>query len=142
MFSRALLLFLLGLLELLALIMPESLLDLAPPSFLFIRACLIGTLVFIYCICREGKGFVPFSAIPLLVSFFLLPFGSTDFSEYLTCAYALSPVWAAELLLARASSKRFPGLHASQFGFFGNIGLCLLILFPIYVCYVVLNLAG
>lgn len=140
MFGRVLLLFLLGLLELLALfILPDSFLDLAP-SFLFIRICLIGTLVFIYCICREGKGFVPLSAIPLVISF--LPFGSADLSEYLICAYALSPVWAAELLLVYASSKRFPSLHASQFGFFGNIGLCLLILFPIYVCNIAFNLAG
>lgn len=140
MFSRALLLFLLGVLELLALgIMPDSFLDLAPP-FILVRICLIGALVFIYCICREGKGFVPFSAIPMVISF--LPFGNADLSEYLICAYALSPVWAAELLLVYASSKRFPGLHASQFGFFGNIGLCLLILFPIYVSCALPNLAG
>lgn len=83
------------------------------------------SLVFLYGMCRDGKGFGFLSAIPVLLSF--LPLLSADSVGYVEFVYALWPVWAVEILLIVASSRRFPRLHAAQFGLVGKAFLYLMV---------------
>lgn len=83
------------------------------------------SLVFLYGMCRDGKGFGFLSAIPVLLSF--LPLLSEDSVGYVEFVYALWPVWAVEILLIVASSRRFPRLHAAQFGLVGKAFLYLMV---------------